>query len=524
MLYSGMVPALGLGDISLGSALNQPLEAEIELLDVAGMTPEDFKVRLASAEVFASAGVERPYFLSDLRFTPRIDGSRGVIRVVSNKPVREPYLNFVIEITRPNGSLVREYTLLIDPPELMPLTQSPVGALRPLASAPQLELPVVQALPDARLGERYTVVRGDSLWRIAQRLQETNAGSSILPIMADLHALNPQAFVGGDINRLIVGASMLIPDRFADPAVPNAAAGSPEPATVTESLPVPAPAPEIPSDVQLAQQRADEAFLIAEQERQQLQQQMEELQTRIENMQQQVERKDVQLDEMVSRLQAQADAEAETWAQEVAAAATAAAAVAAPPVVQESYAPQGFWAWLVGVAGGGILLGWFAAVVLGRRHERVAEQGGETDFKTWLADQQAPQASEPKPADASVAAQSPENQGALMNLDDFSPDASWDALSPFGNKVVPKRAANQELEGFASNLLKMPEVFDLSELSSQVEGGETGSKENLDRLNQALAFIQQGQIESACIILNNVLDEGDDLQKQEAREILSRIA
>ena len=115
-LYSGMAPALGLGDITLHSALNQPLEAEIELLEVGDLGAQDVRVGLAPAEVFSRSGVERLYFLNDLRFTPLLRGSRSVIRVVSSRPVREPYLNFIVEVARPNGQLLREYTVLLDPP------------------------------------------------------------------------------------------------------------------------------------------------------------------------------------------------------------------------------------------------------------------------------------------------------------------------------------------------------------------------------------------------------------------------
>ena len=107
-LYSGLVPALGLGEITLHSALSQPLDAEIELFDVGDLTAEDMRVRLAPAEVFSRSGVDRLYFFNDLRFTPLLRGGKSVIRVVSTQPVREPYLNFIVEVVRPNGQLYRE--------------------------------------------------------------------------------------------------------------------------------------------------------------------------------------------------------------------------------------------------------------------------------------------------------------------------------------------------------------------------------------------------------------------------------
>jgi len=107
-LYSGLVPALGLGGITLHSALNQPLEADIELLQMGDLDSGDIRVRLASEADFARSGVDRLFFLNDLRFTPLLRGNRHIIRVVSSKPVQEPYLNFVIEVARPNGQLLRE--------------------------------------------------------------------------------------------------------------------------------------------------------------------------------------------------------------------------------------------------------------------------------------------------------------------------------------------------------------------------------------------------------------------------------
>ena len=114
---SGVANALGLGGLAVKSSLNQPLEAEISLSDVRDLSSADIKTRLASAEDFTKAGVDRQFFLTGLTFTPvvRADG-KHVIRITSNKPVKEPYLNFLVEVLWPNGRLLREYTLLLDPP------------------------------------------------------------------------------------------------------------------------------------------------------------------------------------------------------------------------------------------------------------------------------------------------------------------------------------------------------------------------------------------------------------------------
>ena len=116
-LSSGMAQALGLGEISLQSALNQPLNADIQLMETRDLDKTEIIPRLASAEDFSKAGVERSYFLSDLKFTPVIlPNGKSMIHVTSSKPVREPYLNFLVEVIWPSGRVLREYTLLLDPP------------------------------------------------------------------------------------------------------------------------------------------------------------------------------------------------------------------------------------------------------------------------------------------------------------------------------------------------------------------------------------------------------------------------
>ena len=126
--YSTVSLALGLGDITVHSALNQPLKADIALVDVGGLTQSDLSVSLATADEFSRAGVERVFFLNDLKFTPILHGNRQMIRVTSSKPVNEPFLNFLVQLNQPNGQLLREYTVLIDPPGspgIVPATDEP---------------------------------------------------------------------------------------------------------------------------------------------------------------------------------------------------------------------------------------------------------------------------------------------------------------------------------------------------------------------------------------------------------------
>ncbi|MFJ2280396.1 FimV/HubP family polar landmark protein [Pseudomonas sp. NPDC087803] len=152
--YSTWSMALGLGDITVHSALNQPLKADIALVDAGGLSASDLSVSLATADEFGRAGVERVFFLNDLKFTPILHGNRQMIRVTSRKPVNEPFLNFLVQLNQPNGRLLREYTVLIDPPgspSIVPANDEPDP--RPQSS----EFPTVEpatTAPQAAQGKR----------------------------------------------------------------------------------------------------------------------------------------------------------------------------------------------------------------------------------------------------------------------------------------------------------------------------------------------------------------------------------
>jgi len=229
LLHSSVAAALGLGEISLHSALGQPFNADIELIEAGGLSPEEIVVGLAPPEAFAKAGVERVFFLNDLRFTPVIRGSRSVIHIESHKAVTEPYLNFLVRLVRPNGDQLHEYTVLLDPPTsptglaaTRSRTQSPAAG----AKNDESRLPV--APPQARQGKHYTVVSGDTLAGIARQVQAPGSKTSSAELIKGVVALNPQAFANGERSQLKVGQSLLLPDNAVEPKIARApaAAGS----------------------------------------------------------------------------------------------------------------------------------------------------------------------------------------------------------------------------------------------------------------------------------------------------------
>lgn len=230
-LTSGMAHALGLGEVSLKSALDQPLDAEIELLEVRDLATGELIPSLASPDDFSKAGVDRQFFLSDLKFTPVIKpNGKSVIHVTSSKPVREPYLNFLVQVMWPNGRLLREYTLLLDPPLYSPqaaaaatVPQMPkaapaprpvVAPVRPavaaIAPAPVQAQAARPAASSSRKleGKEYKTASSDTLWEIARRVP----GGTVQQTMLAIQDLNPDAFVGGNINRLKRGQVLRLPD------------------------------------------------------------------------------------------------------------------------------------------------------------------------------------------------------------------------------------------------------------------------------------------------------------------------
>ena len=139
--------ALGLGELKLNSALNQPFDAEIELIAPTSDELAELKVALANNEAFQRYGLDRPAFLSNFDFsvTRNRDG-RSAIKVTSSSSVTEPFVTLLVEVVSGRGRLLREYTVLLDPPVELP--NSPVNPAPVTApvSGPQndaIERPVV---------------------------------------------------------------------------------------------------------------------------------------------------------------------------------------------------------------------------------------------------------------------------------------------------------------------------------------------------------------------------------------------
>src|SRR4051812_22597393 len=218
LLAPGISLALGLGDVHLNSPLNAPLDAEIELVNA---TPEDLATldaKLASKETFARYGLEWPQFMAGVTVTRDRTPSGGyVLRIKSQESVTEPFLTLLIEATWARGRLVREYTVLLDPPVFAPnnVAAAPVAAptQAPSQSAGQISRPVSEApsaaAPAAGGGDSYEVRRGDSLSAIARRLS-ASSGARPDQLMVGIYRNNGTAFEG-DMNKLRAGSVLRVP-------------------------------------------------------------------------------------------------------------------------------------------------------------------------------------------------------------------------------------------------------------------------------------------------------------------------
>ncbi len=249
---------LGLGEIEVSSALNQKLNANIELLSATPEDTETLIVKLASRKEFSRAGLDRPYLLNDLRFKSEVIDGVPHIRVTSSSPIREPFLNFLVEIDWPNGHLLREYTVLLDPPVFMTQVASPVATtqgdtsastgFRPSSSGSTNVVPVVApgvvASPRPAAGSvapapqvqpqavaqtyvpapylqqqatinqppgSYRIKSGDTAWSLANAMMPDQS-ITVEQMMIAMLRSNPESFIGENINGLKRGYILRVPD------------------------------------------------------------------------------------------------------------------------------------------------------------------------------------------------------------------------------------------------------------------------------------------------------------------------
>ena len=232
-----LVHALGLGKLDLDSALNEPFDARIELLSPTIEELDSLNVRLADEAAFSRAGIPRLNILRVLNFVVKeTESGADVIRIYSNEPIREPFLNFLLEVSWSNGRLYREYTVLLDPPiYASPEKQKRLAPSAPVESttgvivrdiednqvvyAPEYKpgRSVPSAAPTVSRpiayggGDYGPAVTGDTLWSIASAMRP-DSSVSVQQMMFALLRANPEAFINGNINGLKRGHILNLPD------------------------------------------------------------------------------------------------------------------------------------------------------------------------------------------------------------------------------------------------------------------------------------------------------------------------
>lgn len=228
--------ALGLGRLTVQSSLGEPLRAAIEVTNLSEEEAGTLQLRLASPDAYRAAGIEFNPALSGARVTlQRGTDGRATLRVASERPLVEPFVDVIVEATWATGRLVREYTLLLDPPARLaaaPAPASPALASGTPSPAPAPASPPppsaspgappakaapaavrasqapVRAAPATEGGD-YRVRRGDTLSAIAAR--HAPAGISLDQMLVSLFRGNPKAFSGENMNRLRAGAVLTMP-------------------------------------------------------------------------------------------------------------------------------------------------------------------------------------------------------------------------------------------------------------------------------------------------------------------------
>lgn len=238
ILLSPAALALGLGALKTSSALNEPFDGRIEILGATATDMDTLKVQLADAAQFQHAGVQRDAVLLLLKFEiVESESGPDYIHLTTKDAVREPFLNFLIELNWSTGRAVREYTVLLDPPLYDPNRRAQSRAATPApALADARKAPVPQNSPRAPAAapaqQRAAIAPGgsigpvqatDTLWSLAS-VHRPDEAVSVQQMMIALLRANPAAFTESNVNMLKRGAVLRVPSAQEIGAVSRAEA------------------------------------------------------------------------------------------------------------------------------------------------------------------------------------------------------------------------------------------------------------------------------------------------------------
>lgn len=232
VLYAPDASALALGPVTVQSALGEPLRAEIALPSITPAEAESLKVTTAAPETFRAQGMEYSSAVNQVRMLlqRRPDGT-SVLRLSSDSPVNDPFVDLIIDATWATGRVTRSYTMLFDPPAMRrpapsvtaaPQVRAPAPVVPPRPAPIASPRPSAQPLPAPSGDASVTVKAGDTAGRIANTHRPQ--GVSLDQMLVAMLRANPEAFIGGNVNRLKAGAVLDLPSSSQAAATPAAEA------------------------------------------------------------------------------------------------------------------------------------------------------------------------------------------------------------------------------------------------------------------------------------------------------------
>ncbi len=235
LTFSSPAWSLGLGDVTVESYLNQPLQVKIDLITRETDDLTAVRAQLASADDYELIGASRDAMPVPIRFTVEDLEGDPYLLGTSNLPVGNPVVRLIVEVTYASGRLLREYTVFLDPPahaaqapiprvdmrESPPVTEpAPAPAPAPAETAPETSSAPEQPVTDTprasstatqpSQGEYGPVASGETLWGIAKNWSR-GSGMDLNKVMIAIQRENPDAFLRGNINLLKRGAILRMP-------------------------------------------------------------------------------------------------------------------------------------------------------------------------------------------------------------------------------------------------------------------------------------------------------------------------
>ena len=210
--------AAGLGQINVFSGLGQPLRAEIQV-SASPQELQSLTASIASVDAFRRANISYSAAVAAIRVSVDTRASRPVIRLSSDRPINDPFVDLLVELNWANGGISREYTFLLDPVDVV--TPRPLAAAVDVPAAPSARprpaAAPVTASASRPVADSYTVRRGDTLNRIAAA--HAQPGVALDQMLVALYRANRDAFDGGNINRLRAGEVLSVPGAEAARAI-----------------------------------------------------------------------------------------------------------------------------------------------------------------------------------------------------------------------------------------------------------------------------------------------------------------